>query len=72
MKNLFISDVTLRQESKRTEAILSFREKLEIARSLDRLRLYSVELPAIQNEKAATLLLTSSRPPSGRAALCCP
>ncbi len=59
MKTLSISDVTLRQEQKGSEALLSFREKLEIARSLDRLRLYSVELPAIQNEKADVLLIKS-------------
>lgn len=59
MENLFLSDVTLRQEGKRTEAALSFREKLEIARALDRLRLYGVELAAIQNEKADALLCKS-------------
>lgn len=59
MENLFISDVTLRLEQKRAEAALSFREKLEIARALDRLRLYSVELPAIRNEKADLLLVKS-------------
>jgi len=59
MKTLFISDVTLRQEPKGSDALLSFREKLEIARSLDRLRLYSVELPAIRNEKADALLIKS-------------
>lgn len=59
MENLFISDVTLRQEQKRAEAALSFREKLEIARALDRLRLRGVELPAIRNEKADVLLIKS-------------
>ena len=59
MGNILISDVTLRQERKRTEAALSFREKLEIARALDRLRLSGVELPSIQNEKADTLLIKS-------------
>ncbi len=59
METLFISDVTLRQEVKRSEAALSFREKLEIARSLDRLRLYAVELPVMENEKADGLLVKS-------------
>ena len=59
MGNILISDVTLRQERRRTEAALSFREKLEIARALDRLRLSGVELPSIQNEKADTLLVKS-------------
>jgi 2-isopropylmalate synthase len=59
MGNILISDVTLRQDRKRAEATLSFREKLEIARALDRLRLSGVELPSIQNEKADTLLVKS-------------
>ncbi len=59
MTNILISDVTLRLERKPTEAALSFREKLEIARALDRLRLSGVELPSIQNEKADTLLVKS-------------
>ncbi|HOG00897.1 MAG: 2-isopropylmalate synthase [Firmicutes bacterium ADurb.Bin248] len=59
MENLFISDVTLRQDLKRAEAALSFREKLEIARALDRLRLHGVELPPMQNEKADALLIKS-------------
>lgn len=59
MENILISDVTLRQDRKRAEATLSFREKLEIARALDRLRLSGVELPSIQNEKADTLLVKS-------------
>ncbi|MEA5047935.1 MAG: alpha-isopropylmalate synthase regulatory domain-containing protein [Eubacteriales bacterium] len=59
MGNIHISDITLRQDRKRAEATLSFREKLEIARALDRLRLSGVELPSIQNEKADTLLVKS-------------
>ena len=59
MENLYLSDATLRLESKRAEATLSFREKLEIARSLERLRLSGVELPVIQNEKADVLLIKS-------------
>jgi len=59
MENLFISDVTLKLEQTRSEAVLSFREKLEIARAMDRLRLYGVELPVIRNEKADALLMKS-------------
>ena len=59
METLFISDVTLALEQTRVDAALSFREKLEIARALDRLRLYGVELPAIQHEKADALLVKS-------------
>ncbi len=59
MERLFVTDTTLQQESNRAEAALSFREKLEIARSLDRLRLHGVELPPIKNEKADALLIRS-------------
>lgn len=59
MEKLYITDVTLRQQQKRTETTLSFREKLEITRALERLHLYGVELPAIQQEKADTLLIKS-------------
>lgn len=59
MKNLLISDATLRLEQGRTESALSFREKIEIAKLLDRLCVYSVELPMIQNEKVDALLLKS-------------
>ena len=59
MENIYVSDATLRLESNRTDTAPSFREKLEIARSLDRLRLYGVELPKIENEKADVLLIKS-------------
>ena len=59
MEHLFISDLTLREAQKRTESALSFREKTEIAKLLDRLHVFGIELPQIQNEKVDTLLLKS-------------
>lgn len=59
MENIYVSDATLRLGPNRTDTAPSFREKLEIARSLDRLRLYGVELPKIENEKADALLVKS-------------
>ena len=53
MKNIKISDITLR-ECVRTRS-LSFKERVEIARTLDRLRLDVIELPAIRDEKADVL-----------------
>ena len=53
MKNVKISDITLR-ECVRTRS-LSFKERVEIARTLDRLRLDVIELPAIRDEKADVL-----------------
>ncbi|MBQ2042890.1 MAG: hypothetical protein II485_06890 [Firmicutes bacterium] len=48
MDNIRISDITLRQKSSET---LTFKEKLELARLLDRLQTDVIELPAIINEK---------------------
>ncbi len=59
MENLYISDVTLRQEQKRAESALSFREKIEIAKLLDRLHAFGIELAPIQNEKVDALLIKS-------------
>ncbi len=41
----------------RSEALLSFKEKIEIARQLEKLGVSSVELPKIENDKADTLLI---------------
>ena len=53
MKNIKISDITLR-EAGRSRA-LPFKERVEIARTLDRLRLDVIELPPIRDEKADVL-----------------
>ena len=53
MKTVKISDITLREVG-RTRA-LPFKERVEIARTLDRLRLDVIELPAIRDEKADVL-----------------
>ena len=53
MKQIKIADRTLCQNSN----ALSFREKLEIARFLDKLRVDVIELPEIANVKSDTLLI---------------
>ena len=55
MKTIKISDITLRQLGA-GKGVLSFKEKLEIIRSLDRLKIDCVELPPIADEKADVLL----------------
>lgn len=52
MKTIQISDVTLR---KADAASLSFKERVEIARTLDRLGVDEIELPALQDDKAGAL-----------------
>ena len=55
MKKVFVSDVTLFEEKR--SAALSFKEKLEIARQLDKIHTDLIEFPAIRDENADTLLL---------------
>ncbi len=53
MKNINIVDTTLCCNT----ATLSFKEKLEIARQLEKLNVDTIELPVISNKKADTLLV---------------
>ena len=52
MKNVKITDMTLCRNK-----ALSFKERIEIARLLDRLNVDTIELPAIDNVKSDTLLI---------------
>ncbi len=52
MKNIKITDMTLCRNT-----ALSFKERLEIARLLERLNVDSIEFPAIENVKSDTLLI---------------
>lgn len=52
MKNIKISDMTLCRNT-----ALSFKERIETARLLERLKVDSIELPAIDNVKSDTLLI---------------
>ncbi|MEE1109793.1 MAG: hypothetical protein UH229_06930 [Lachnospiraceae bacterium] len=55
MKTLKFIDMTLRQAGPSFGKVLSFKEKLEIARSLDRLRADTIELAPISGSKADQL-----------------
>ena len=57
MERIFISDTTLKQTGKQLP--LSFREKIELGRMIDRLGVDALELPAIMNPKVDTLLIKS-------------
>ena len=52
MKTIQISDVTLRMAE---ASALSFKERVEIARTLDRLGVDAIELPVLRDGKAGTL-----------------
>ena len=55
MKTIKLIDMTLRQSAALRESPLSFKEKLEIARTLDRLKVDVIELPPISGSKADQL-----------------
>lgn len=55
MKTIKISDITLREIGQVRSAALSFKERVEIARTLDRLHVDAIELPAVRDAKADVL-----------------
>ena len=55
MRTIKIIDITLRESSAMRESALTFKEKLEIARGLDRIRVDSIELAPIAAGKADQL-----------------
>lgn len=57
MEKVWISDKTLKQAGKKMP--LSFREKIELARMIDRLEADAIELPGIENKKVDSLLIKS-------------
>jgi len=59
MKTVRIADVTLKEGTLVSGATLSFKEKIEIAKLLDKIRADVIEMPAIENEAADSLLLKS-------------
>ncbi len=57
MDRIFISDKTLKQNGKQLS--LSFREKIELSRLIDRLGVDLIELPSMEKKKADALLIKS-------------
>ncbi len=57
MDRILISDKTLKQNGKQLS--LSFREKIELSRLIDRLGVDLIELPAMEKKKADALLIKS-------------
>ena len=57
MDRIVVCDKTLKQNEKLLS--LSFREKIELCRLVDRLEVDWIELPAIQNQKVDSLLIKS-------------
>ncbi|MEE1320211.1 MAG: alpha-isopropylmalate synthase regulatory domain-containing protein [Acutalibacteraceae bacterium] len=59
MEKLSIADITLKQAAKNSDYALSFREKIEIAKLLDKVNVSVIELPQIIKEKSDVLLIKS-------------
>ena len=55
MKAIKMIDMTLHASAQRRESALTFKEKLELARCLDRLKVDAIELPAVADGKADLL-----------------
>ena len=56
MKTIQIADITLREVANQSAAALSFKERIELARSLDRLHVDRIELPPISDGQEADVL----------------
>ncbi len=59
MRNISISDVTMKQSAQEGGFSLSFREKIELAKLLDRLNVSVIETAAIENARTDSLLIKS-------------
>ncbi len=59
MKQISVTDVTIKQSGKNAGYALSFREKIELAKLLDKLRVDVIELNPIENIKVDSLLIKS-------------
>ena len=59
MKKILISDTTLKETAKRNDMQLSFKEKIELAKLMDKLHVSVIEMAPIENEKIDSLLIKS-------------
>lgn len=59
MKNIKIVDATIRESVEKSDYEMSFKEKLEVAKLMDRLEVDVIELPKITNVKTDTLMIKS-------------
>lgn len=72
MKKITITDATLRECARRGDIALSFKEKLEIAKLLDKLNVDVIEAAPITDEKIDTLVLRTISPLLKNSILSCP
>lgn len=72
MKHISVTDTTIRQAGKAAGYTLSFREKIELAKQLDRLGADVIELHAVENVKIDSLLIKSVASAVQAGAVCVP
>ncbi len=72
MKKITITDATLRECARRGDVAISFKEKLEIAKLLDKLNIDVIEAAPIVDEKIDTLVLRTISPLLKNSILSCP
>ncbi len=59
MKDIFVSDITIRQMKNASGIRMTFKEKLELAKQIEKLGVSVIELEPIENPKADSLLVKS-------------
>lgn len=72
MKKIIIADATLRECARKGNIALSFKEKIEIAKLLDKLNIDVIEAAPITDEKIDTLVLRTISPLLKNSILSCP
>lgn len=72
MKKITITDATLRECARRGDIALSFKEKIEIAKLLDKLNIDVIEAAPVTDEKIDTLVLRTISPLLKNSILSCP
>ena len=72
MKHISVTDTTIRQAGKAAGYTLSFREKIELAKLLDRLGVSVIELHVVENPKIDSLLIKSVASAVKESAVCVP
>ena len=72
MRSIRLSDVTMKNSGAQGEFSLSFREKIELSKQLDRLGVSSIECTPIINERVDSLLIKSIASAVRDSAVCVP
>lgn len=72
MKNVSITDITLRLRGREAAAALGFKEKIDIVKALDRLQVNAIETAPLSGDKADILFLHTVAPLVGKRILTVP